>query len=134
MRAADTNIVLRVLTRDDVVQTEAALEAIKHGAWISHLVLAEVVWVLRTIYQCPQPALIKAIGYLLESEDFVLEDADTVAKALKNYSVSPKLGFSDCLIHAIAEKAGHTPLLTFDKALSKLTNTLKVNSILPTQH
>ncbi|RYF30729.1 MAG: PIN domain-containing protein, partial [Comamonadaceae bacterium] len=30
-------------------------------------------------------------------------------------------GFSDCLVLEIALKAGHTPLGTFDKGLSKLT-------------
>jgi predicted nucleic acid-binding protein len=32
----------------------------------------------------------------------------------------PALGFSDCLILEIARKAGHVPLGTFDKRLSKL--------------
>ena len=32
----------------------------------------------------------------------------------------PKLGFSDCMVLESARKAGHVPLATFDKELSKL--------------
>jgi predicted nucleic acid-binding protein len=32
----------------------------------------------------------------------------------------PRVGFSDCLLLAVARKAGHTPLGTFDRELGKL--------------
>jgi predicted nucleic acid-binding protein len=43
-----------------------------------------------------------------------------VEAALANYRRKPSLGFSDCLVLEIARKAGHQPLGSFDKALSKL--------------
>ncbi len=46
MLAVDTNVLVRLLARDDVKQARAADQAIAAGAWISHLVLAEAVWVL----------------------------------------------------------------------------------------
>jgi predicted nucleic-acid-binding protein len=57
---------------------------------------------------------------LLTHETIVLQDADTVTAALQNFKLKPALGFSDCLVLAIAQKAGHAPLGTFDKQLSKL--------------
>jgi predicted nucleic acid-binding protein len=57
---------------------------------------------------------------LLTHEPIVLQDAGTVTLALDNFRLKPSLGFSDCLVLAIAQKAGHTPLGTFDKQLSKL--------------
>ena len=45
MRAADTNILVRVVTRDFSDQLEAAETFIEKGAWVSHLVLAEMAWV-----------------------------------------------------------------------------------------
>jgi hypothetical protein len=36
------------------------------------------------------------------------------------------LGFSDCLVLAIARKAGHLPLGTFDRNLGKVTGTHKL--------
>jgi predicted nucleic acid-binding protein len=43
-----------------------------------------------------------------------------VAAALEQYRNRPALGFSDCLILETARKAGHLPLGTFDRNLSKL--------------
>ena len=40
--------------------------------------------------------------------------------ALEQYRNSPALGFSDCLILETVRKAGHLPLGTFDRNLSKL--------------
>jgi len=38
----------------------------------------------------------------------------------------PSLGFSDCLALEIAKKAGHLPLGTFDKRLSKIAGAERV--------
>ena len=45
---------------------------------------------------------------------------DVVAAALVIFRSKPALGFSDCLVLQIARKAGHLPLGTFDRDLSKL--------------
>jgi predicted nucleic acid-binding protein len=41
MNAADTNIVVRILTRDDERQAAVADRFIEGGAWVSTLALAE---------------------------------------------------------------------------------------------
>jgi predicted nucleic-acid-binding protein len=56
---------------------------------------------------------------LLHHRDLTLQDADSVAAALEQYRKRPALGFSDCLILETARKAGHIPLGTFDRNLSK---------------
>ncbi len=38
----------------------------------------------------------------------------------------PSLGFSDCLMLQVAEKAGHLPLGTFDRSLGKIEGTQKL--------
>jgi len=53
-------------------------------------------------------------------QDLTVQDADTVAAALDHFRRRPALGFSDCLILEVARKAGHLPLGTFDRPLSKL--------------
>jgi predicted nucleic-acid-binding protein len=119
MLAVDTNVLLRVLTRDDSKQTAAADFAVAGGAWVSHLVLAEAVWVLDVVYERTAPQLIAALDLLLLHNSFVLQDADVVAAALVHFRARPALGFSDCLVLEIARKAGHQPLATFDKGLAK---------------
>ena len=61
-----------------------------------------------------------AVEMLLNHRDLALQDPDVVAAALEHFHQKPALGFSDCLLLEIARKAGHPPLGTFDKALSKL--------------
>jgi len=93
MLAVDTNVLVRLLVRDDAGQAAAADQAVAKGAWVSHLVLAE---------------------------------ADVVASALAQFRAKPALGFSDCLVLEIARKAGHLPVVTFDKALAKLAGAHKL--------
>jgi predicted nucleic acid-binding protein len=56
----------------------------------------------------------------LNHRDLTVQDSDTVAAALERFRKRPSLKFSDCLILEVARKAGHLPLGTFDRELSKL--------------
>ncbi len=120
MRAVDTNVLVRLLVRDDAAQVEAAESFIAPGAWVSHLVLAETLWVLDAVYERTPAQLAAATKLLLDHQHLTLEDADTVRSALDHFRARPSLGFSDCLVLETARKAGHLPLGTFDKALARL--------------
>ena len=126
MLAVDTNVLVRLLVRDEARQALAADQAIAKGAWVSHLVLAEAIWVLDAVYARTPKQLIAALDLLLTHESLVLQDADTVNAALTHFRAKPALGFSDCLVLEIARKAGHLPLTTFDKAMAKLPGAQKL--------
>lgn len=51
MRAVDTNVLVRLLARDDMRQTALAESFVAKGAWVSLLVLAGAVWVLDSVYE-----------------------------------------------------------------------------------
>ena len=51
MHAIDTNVLVRLLVRDDPRQLDVAEKFIVKGAWISHLVLVETLWVLDAVYE-----------------------------------------------------------------------------------
>ena len=93
MRAIDTNVLLRLLARDDARQTAAAEEFVAAGAWVSHLVLAEAVWVLAAVYDRQAAQLIAALEMLLAHQTLVLQDADTVAAALAISSAGRRWAF-----------------------------------------
>lgn len=120
MLAADTNVVVRIVTRDDERQALIADAFIQKGAWVSQLVLAETAWVLRDLYGLEHEAIASIIEMLVQHESLTIQDADVVSVALEHYRQRPKIGFSDCLVLEIARKAGHLPLGTFDRDLSKL--------------
>jgi predicted nucleic-acid-binding protein len=120
MRAVDTNVLVRLVTRDDRRQTAAAESFVSKGGWVSTLVLMEATWVLTAVYDLTHGEIVTAVEMLLHHRDLTLQDPDSVAAALEQYRKRPALGFSDCLILETARKAGHIPLSTFDRNLSKL--------------
>jgi len=120
MRAADTNVLVRLVTRDDVRQVAAAEAFVARGAWVPHVVLVEAIWVLASLYELQAPALATAVDMLLNHRDLTVQDADAVAAALEQYRKKPAVSFSDCLVLEVARKAGHLPLGTFDRDLAKL--------------
>ena len=123
MRAADTNVLVRLITRDDETQVASAEAFVLRGAWVSHVVLAETMWVLEAAYDLAHGEIATAIEMLLNHESLTIQDGEVVVAALEQYRRRPSLGFSDCLVLEIARKAGHIPLGTFDKRLAKLEGT-----------
>ena len=120
MRSVDTNVLVRLITGDDEKQATVAEAFVTRGAWVSHIVLAETAWVLSRAYDLDDAGIAAAIEMLLNQETLSLQDAEVVTAALDEYRRRPALGFSDCLVLEIARKAGHLPLGTFDRNLSKL--------------
>ena len=126
MRAVDTNLLVRLLVRDDAAQTKTAETFVENGSWVSLLVLAETLWVLDAVYERTSAQIARAIDLLLKHKHLTLQDADVVALGLARFRSHPSLGFSDCLVLEIARKAGHLPLGTFDKRLGKLDGAISL--------
>ena len=126
MRAVDTNVLIRLITRDDAKQAAAAEAFVAQGAWVSHLVLAEAMWVLGSVYDRGPRDIATAVEMLLNHQQLAIQDSDAVAAAAATLRKQPRLGFSDCLVVEIARKSGHLPLGTFDRDLSRLPDVEKV--------
>jgi len=120
MRAVDTNVLVRLLTRDDPRQVAAAEAFVERGAWVPHIVLVEAIWVLISVYELEPPAVATAVDMLLNHRDLTVQDGEVVVAALETYRAKPSVSFADCLVLEVARKAGHLPLGTFDRALAKL--------------
>jgi predicted nucleic-acid-binding protein len=120
MLAVDTNVLVRLIARDDPTQVRVADEFVSKGAWISHLVLAETVSVLDSVYGLSREKLTVAVEMLLNHRELTLQDSDVVAAALDNFRKRTAVDFSDCLVLGIAKKAGHIPLATFDRDFGKM--------------
>lgn len=121
--SVDTNILVRLIVRDDDKQVAQAEAFIKNGASVSHIVIADALWKLAVDYNRTASDQIEILEMLLKHETLSVEDPDTVAAALELFRSTPKLGFMDCLILEISKKAGHLPLGTFDRRLSKISGT-----------
>jgi len=126
MRAVDTNVLVRLITRDDARQVTAAESFVTAGAWVGHVVLAETTWVLSAAYGLGPAAIATAVEMLLNHQHLTIADADVVTAALEQYRGHARLSFSDCLVVEIARKAGHLPLGTFDRQLARLEGAEKL--------
>jgi predicted nucleic-acid-binding protein len=120
MRAVDTNVLVRLVARDDPKHVSPAESFVGPGAWVSHVVLVEAVWVLTSVYGLEAADIVTALSMLLNHRDLTIQDPDAVVAALEQYRARPAVSFSDCLVLEVARKAGHLPLGTFDKDLGKL--------------
>ena len=126
MRAVDTNVLVRLLARDEPRQVAAAEEFVRRGAWVSQLVLAQATWVLMSVYDRGAAEIATAVEMLLNHQHLTLQDPDVVAAALEDFRARPAVGFSDCLVLAIARKSGYLPLGTFDRTLAKLEGAQRI--------
>lgn len=126
MRAVDTNVLVRLITRDDARQVTAADAFIAKGAWVSQLAVVEATWVLASVYDCDAEAIATAVEMLLSHEHLTVQDPEVVAAAVTQFRRQPRAGFSDCLMVEIARKAGHQPLGTFDRDLGKIAGTQRL--------
>lgn len=120
MRAIDTNVLVRLMTRDDARQVASAEAFVSKGAWVPQLAITEATWVLASVYDCAPGDIATAVEMLLSHEHLTVQEEETVAAAVEQFRQTPEVGFSDCLMLAIARKAGHLPLGTFDRGLGKI--------------
>jgi predicted nucleic-acid-binding protein len=126
MRAVDTSVLVRILARDDPRQTRVADAFVVAGAWVSLLALAEAMWVLNAVYGRDAAQIAAALDQLMNHRELILQDREVVAAALEVFRSRPALGFTDCLLLEVARKAGHLPLGTFDRNLSKVEGAEKL--------
>ena len=126
MRAVDTNVLVRILARDEPRQVRVADEFVAAGAWVSLLALAETMWVLTSVYERGASEIGASVEQLLNHKDLILQDREVVAAALEDFRSRPAPGFTDCLLLEVARKAGHLPLGTFDRNLSKIDGAEKL--------
>jgi predicted nucleic-acid-binding protein len=125
--AADTNVVVRLLTRDNEQEFRHADAFVKSAkpVFVSHVVLAETVWVLKAGYRYTKKQIAAALETLLQVPEVELQDDAVVSEALTDFRAS-SADFSDCLVLAIARAERRVPLATFDRRLDRLSGTRRL--------
>ncbi len=119
MKAIDTNFLVRILVRDDEIQAHRALAYVQQGeVFISQIVLCELVWVLEECYDINKEELISVLESVLKTDQFIIENSDTVWTALGVYR-KYSLDFADCLIGVSARQNSCEVTGTFDKKAAR---------------
>ncbi len=116
MLAVDTNVLVRLVTRDDPDQARKAFALFeRERLWIGKTVLLETEWVLRYSYQLDRETILKALRGLAGLKNVELEDPLTVARALDWFEAG--LDFADALHLAASRHTGG--FISFDQRLIK---------------
>lgn len=122
----DTNIFLRVLTKDDLKTFDDCvnlLEAVKSNkveAVIPGIVISELVWTLSSFYELPKATVLKSVESILHLKGLrVVDDYDYHA-ALNLYQ-QHSAKYIDCLLATMNHvQSGEWQLVSFDRDFNKL--------------
>jgi predicted nucleic-acid-binding protein len=123
--ALDTNVLVRLATRDDAAQFRKAEKLVREKfsqsapALISVIVVVEYSWVLARLYQYSRKEIANTLTALLDVDCFRVEDQNLVRSAIQLYS-DTKADFSDCLILTRNQSNGAKTTHTFDRKAAKL--------------
>jgi predicted nucleic-acid-binding protein len=127
VRAIDTNVVVRLLVRDDEEQGRRAEALFRQpgGVWIALVVLVETVWVLRSAYKFERSAIAQVISALLYTDGVFVEEEQLAQSALTAFEAGTA-DFADYVILESARRVNALPLWTFDERLFRAKDAERV--------
>lgn len=130
MIGVDTNILLRLLTQDDLAQMERATVFLEQRCtperkgYINLVVLAELVWTLETAYKFARRDVANAVLGLLDADALEVQQASAVRAACTAYLASPenqrRVGLADHLILSLNRAVGCETTGTMDRRLAEM--------------
>ena len=121
MIAVDTNLLVRVMTRDDPAQADAALNRMRGElALIAPTVLLETEWVLRYSYGFDRAQVNTALSRVANLESAVVPEQQAVVLALGWHRQG--MDFGDALHLALGRAADS--FVTFDRRLARIASGL----------
>jgi predicted nucleic acid-binding protein len=120
----DANVLLRFLTGEpaDLAERAARLLAeVEEGKTLlvlPPLVLAEVVWVLKSFYRHPMTDIVKVLVPLLSTDGIEVEDRDLMIHALE-LARDKNVDFADAVLALQAVRQGES-VCSFDQDFKRL--------------
>jgi predicted nucleic-acid-binding protein len=99
--AIDTNVLVRLITDDDLKQSAQARQLVlANECLVARSVILEVVWVLQKSYKATPEQIAEVIEKLIGTERFVVEDEEAIAQSIIWFRQG--LDFADALHLATA--------------------------------
>ena len=119
MIGIDTNILVRLLTRDDPAQFDAAVSLVSASSagaplFVNPMVIAETIWVLERIYKVDRVAARKQLASLLDTVEIKVPEM----LHMENWTSwlnSAHTDFSDVVIADLNRANGCGKTVTFDR-------------------
>ena len=119
MIGIDTNIIVRLLTRDDPKQFDAAVSLVKSSSadaplFVNPMVVLEVVWVLERVYKVDRIVARTQMAGLLDTVEFKVPEALHMENWARWFT-SQHADFSDVVISELNRANGCEKTMTFDR-------------------
>lgn len=105
--------------QDDPRQAELATKIVEslspaEPGYVTLVSALELGWVLSSCFDLQRSQIADALDALLRTKEIVLQDAEVIWRAVKDFR-SSSADLADCLIERSAAAAGCTATLTFDR-------------------
>jgi predicted nucleic-acid-binding protein len=119
MIGLDTNVLVRYITQDDPEQAAQAARLIDASCSVdapgrvAHIVLCELVWVLRRAYGYSKLQVVEVLSQILVTAELAIENQEVAFQALDAYRDGPA-DFSDYLLALGNRAAGCRTTYSFD--------------------
>lgn len=126
MIAIDTNVLVRLLVKDDDAQSRKVVALIRkldraaETAYVSDVVLCELVWVLQSCYDFDRRQIAGALKRLIHARQLSFDSTDRLSRALAAFE-DGRGDLADYVIREHAKAVECDTVVTFDKALLRET-------------
>jgi predicted nucleic-acid-binding protein len=121
----DTNVLVRHLTGYPPAMARRAtrfLAAVAPGELLlADLVLAEVVYVLQSVYDLDRPAVAEAARAIVTFPAIAVDDPQLLLRAVEVYE-NDRLDFAEAYLVASAERSGVRAVASFDKTVRRVAS------------
>ena len=124
MKAIDTNVLVRFLVQDDEKQAQIATQLLaeaetnKQPLFVSNVVVLELIWVLRSVYEVPRDEILGSLNELLSMMALEFQDS-VIVRDFVTSAYGNTYDLVDLLIAQVAKGKGYDITLTFDKKAAK---------------
>jgi predicted nucleic-acid-binding protein len=119
MLILDANVILRFILKDISEQAVVARDLLENNTCVIPVeITAEVVYVLQKTYGLERKVIAEKISDIMAISEYLFEQNEIIAEALKVYVAAKSLSFVDCLLVGYSKVSGHE-VFTFDKELKK---------------
>lgn len=123
----DTNVLIRHLTGDPSEQAARATRFLseERDLVVPDLVIAEMVYVLESVYGAARPTVAAAVRSVLTFDAIHVADESLLLRTVEVYEFD-RLDFAESYLIAMAERAGIGAIASFDRSIDRVPTVRRI--------
>ena len=123
----DTNVLVRHLTGDppDLAARATRFLVGADVLLLSDVIVAEIVYVLSSVYRASRPEIAGALRAILAYEAIRVVDAELLQRAVEVYEYD-RLDYPEAYLVACAERAGVGTIASFDRSIDRISTIKRI--------